>query len=142
MSRIKEKILTLDEQIRFVQDGRKLLENDADVTLQFAADSASMMRSIEENLLTIKMWINLPHYHQAAMHVLDEAFAMDAQLERQGRHYDRPFDMLVHILSRLRNLDNASTESADEALLMEVAAMAMVGIGKFIVPKRQEVCND
>jgi hypothetical protein len=50
-----KKVPTLDQQIKFVHDARKLLESNPDVEIRWYADAVESFRAIEENLLALKL---------------------------------------------------------------------------------------
>jgi Mg2+ and Co2+ transporter CorA len=128
---IKEKIVSLDEQIKFIHETRKHLENHPDSEIQLSEETISILRGIEENLCTTRMWINLPDYHQAAMHILDKAFELEkgARFSRDKKWLLEDYFELIKDIVRF----NENDESSIEAL----AAIALIAMGKFVVPNRQ-----
>jgi hypothetical protein len=150
MSKIQEKIVSLPDQIKWVETTKKLIKQhgEADVILQ--DDVVNILQGIEENLKTTLMWINLPDYHRAAMHVLDKAFEVKKYADHAGITYPKPADLLLHLMSVIRPDDmhqyvggNPYGADQDEAgkRIIAVAAHALMGVGMFIVPGK-EVHND
>jgi hypothetical protein len=132
----KEKFTTLQEQIHFMRRLIKAVMEDKGSQFYgaFTDEKVDVMHSIMANLQMVESWILLPDFHAAAMHVLDEAADARVTLEQNGLQFNSAFDILVHILAVVRKLDNTKTDKENLQTLDWVAAMALIGVGRFIVP--------
>jgi len=132
----KTKLFTVDEQINFIRDARKILEDVPDAEIFFRENSADILRKIEENLLTIKMWMSLPDLHQAALHILDKAF----NLQEEQKLLSEDSDSLYHFASAISKL----TKLCDEKGMERIAGLSMIAVSRFVLRKdiKEEVSHD
>lgn len=138
MGRIKEKILTLDEQINFVHEGRRLLQNNPDTEIIWRDDAVTMLRHIEENLNTIKMWINLPHHHQAALHALDATQELPKEYLKKIEGFTGVGPFLHQINEFVLSALTSEDDDHDEIILERIAALAILGLSKCVIAKHQK----
>jgi hypothetical protein len=134
MGKIKNKIATLDEQIDFM---RKLIhavmdEKDSPFYGWFTDEKVDVMEGIVANLQTTQAWVNLPDFHQAAMHVLDAAFELNASDKRIQSL------KLAQFFSAIKTMCEAISEQShdQEAEMEKIAALALIAVAKFSVPHR------
>lgn len=134
MDNIKEKIATLDEQIQFINDARKLLEANDEAMIIVRADNVPMLRCIEMNLITVKRWIELPHFHQAAMVVLDKACALYESYIKEHKTDDFSREVFIELVHDILLVNQKSEE-----LFLSIGSLCLIAVGKEI--KEKEVNN-
>jgi hypothetical protein len=133
MGKVKDKIVTLDEQITFFKTAvNHIREMDSQIVL--TKEHVDLLVCVLDNLNTTKMWLMLPELHQAAMYSLDEAYDAHVTLRANGLTFNSAFDILVHILSVVRKINNNTPDKENVASLQWVSAMALIGVSQFVIP--------
>jgi hypothetical protein len=132
---------SLTEQAKFLEGAIKTLLNQKNAAIEYDAKDVDMLKAIAENINTVRSWILLPDYHQAAMRILDEAYRAEVLIKSEGLQFPAAFDVLVYLLSRLRKLNNGTSRSENEEMLLITSSIALIGVAKFIIPRTKEVTN-
>jgi hypothetical protein len=134
MGRVKDKFVTLDEQIEFMKNLIKAVTEDdkSPFYWQFTDEKVDVMHGIHANLQTVQAWVNLPDYHQAALQSLDEAHTLLKQYANDD-WLNSPKGIL-EAMHRVLVCEGGSMPAQYQDLIAKIAAIALIGVGKFVVP--------
>lgn len=151
MGNVKSHIERLDEQVAFVEKTMAVINiHDHQAVMNF--EHLDLFREILANLKMIQCWTMLPDYHQAAMHVLDEAHIQEKRIASaditlpvvhfaNGKGKLSLDDFSLAIRHEIQLAINAP-DSEKQIRMMNVAALSLLSVGKYIVPQhRKEARN-
>jgi hypothetical protein len=135
MGRVKDKIVTLQEQIDFITKLIRAVMDDKTSRFYgaFTDENVDTMHGILANLQTTQAWVNLPEFHQAAMHILDKAFLVK---DSHGVPDTNVNQSIRGLRSYINAVDTSHENDCSDDLEL-IAALALISVARCIVPNRQ-----
>lgn len=139
MGKVKSHLDNISELIDFVDQTLAVISIDTHQAV-VTGEHKEIFENLRDSLKTLYNWIMLPDLHEASLRVLDDAYRL-----REHLGEDAPkdsFDTLVSILARVRKVNNQTSDRECDEILKEIAALSMLGYGRFIVPRNRKGGND
>ena len=129
MSFIDGRVVSIDEQIKYIHDARVLLNNNAD-EISILPDSIDILRGIETNLITIqRLGYKHPELFKAAEYIFNKAYEM-----KDG---SRDFGGLSDNIEDFHNAIEAYAGMHSKEGITNASAMACLAIARFFFTQQE-----